>query len=125
MKENPSKVFIIQQPTPKEGGWVPDMSPAAQYGRLEFVFDAGDRPYSDPKKAVKVAKAKLKNFNPETDFLCWPNFADPAAQWVVIAVLVGMGFHKLRYLYWNKGRKQVAADRAGGGYYFPIEIDVA
>jgi hypothetical protein len=119
------KVFIIQHPKPRaKDGWQPDLSPAANYGQLRFVFDADDKIYADPATAMKKAVERLKEFDAETDFLCWTNFADPAGLWLVIQLLAAGGCKKLRYLYWSRGK------RAGGmtndaGYYFPVEIDVA
>lgn len=118
-------VWVIQQPRPKANGWVPDLASANRYGRIEFVFDAGDRAYSDPVAAVKKAKARLVNFDPEHDFLCWSHFGDPATLWLTV-FLLGQRTTRLKFLYWSRSKSAFLGAASGeeSGFYFPIEIDV-
>tara|TARA_R110001632_G_scaffold227969_4_gene362854 strand:- start:2440 stop:2793 length:354 start_codon:yes stop_codon:yes gene_type:complete len=116
-----SKVYIIQEPAPRSDGWTPDMSTAAEHGALVNVFDKADRIYADTAAAVEKAKSKLKDFNPEEDFLLWAGFADPSAQWVVSMSLVALGHNKVNFLFWSKRPSSVNKQ---GGYYFPITIKV-
>lgn len=118
-----SRVFIIQQPRPKGDGWVPNFEPATQYGRLEFVFDAGDRAYADPTEAKKKAASRLSDFHADKDFLLWANFGDPATLWLTIMLLVAIGNKKLKFLYWSRGR-QAGVMSNEAGFYFPVELDV-
>ena len=115
-----NKVYVIQRPIPNHNGWTPDLGPAAQYGPLEFVFDADDRVWADPTAAKTKLLSKLKVFNSETDYLCWHNSGDPAAVWLTIQVLASNGFKKLNYLYWQKPRKGSGVE---GGHYLPITLD--
>jgi len=122
-----SVVWVVQQPRPKANGWVPDLQSANRYGRIEFIFDAGDRAYSDPVAAVKKAKSRLVNFDPENDFLCWSHFGDPATLWLTV-LLLGQRATRLKFLYWSRSK---SASRnfsdlpsEESGFYFPIEIDV-
>jgi len=121
MTQKQSVVYVIQQPKPKEGGWTPNLQPAVEYGRIEFVFDAGDRIYADPKAALEKARTRLKDFDPENDYLLWPNFGDPASQWLVVAHLTANGFNTLRWLYWTRGRVGNAMSNENG-FYIPITL---
>lgn len=121
MPKSPT-VYVIQQPRPKPGGWVPNLEPATKYGKLEFVFDADDRAYTAPSDARAKLAGKLRNFNPDTDSLLWANFGDPATLWLTIMHLVAGGHQHLRFLYWSRGR---VGDHMSNdiGYYFPVELD--
>ena len=120
---NQSVVYAIQQPRPKEG-WTPNLQPATDFGRIEFIFDQGDRIYADPKAALKKARARLADFDPLTDYLLWPNFGDPAGQYLVCAYLTSLGYNALRWLYWSRGRIEGRASNENG-YYVPITLDVS
>lgn len=121
---NESTVFIVQRPRPRaKDGWMPNLQPATEYGKLEFIFASEDRAYASPKEARAKASARLHSFDPSTDFICWTNFGDPACMWIVIMLLVAKGHRTLRFLYWSRGIKdgQMSNDN---GYYAPIELDV-
>src|SRR5687768_3122822 len=75
-RETTGTVFIVQRPKPKSDGWVPDFSSASKYGRLDFIFDTDDKVWSNPTGAILKAQEKLKNFNPDVDYLLWPSFCD-------------------------------------------------
>lgn len=115
-----SKVFVIQHPIPNHAGWTPDLGPAAQYGALHYIFDVDDKVYVDPNSAKTKLISRLKDFNPEEDFLCWHNAGDPAAVWLTIQVLASGGVKKIKYLYWQKPRKHSGQS---GGHYLPIILD--
>lgn len=111
-------VFVMQRPKAKEGGWEPDLSPAMQYGKLEYVFDADDKPHASPTSALAKAKSRLANFDASRDYLLWPNFADISSMLIIVALLTRGGNTRLRYLTWKRTRASEA------GFYFPIEINV-
>lgn len=125
-----STVWVIQQPRPKANGWTPNLQSATTYGRIEFVFDAGDRAYADPGAAIRKARTRLAFFNPDKDYICWTHFGDPATLWLSI-MLLAQRFSKLKFLYWSRSRvvkartEEFPPEEDGGGFYFPIEIDVA
>lgn len=112
-----SKVYLMQEPLPKSDGWTPDLSMAAEHGAIKAIFDRGDRVYIDTDSAVEKARLRLKDFDPNEDFLLWVGFADPSVQWLVPMVLVDMGYKEINYLFWSK-----RPNSPNGGYYYPIKI---
>ena len=100
-------VFVIQQPVPNRHNWVPDLTPATEFGILKFIFNGGDNVYALPGPMMKKAQSILKDFDPEYDYLLWPNSGDPAALWTVCFSLVLMDFKKVRMLYCETFRTPV------------------
>lgn len=122
--ESTSTVFVIQQPRPKTGEkWVPNLQPATQFGKLEFIFEASDRIYADPTEGRKKAAARLADFDSDRDYLLWTNFGDPAALWLVIMLLTLGGHKRLRFLYWSRGRATTGGMSTENGFYFPVDLD--
>lgn len=122
------RVYVIHQPKPRPNGYCPELGGAQEYGTLEYVFDLDDRANTSPQTAVMQAGDRLRDFDPERDFLCWAGFGDPATLWVTIAVLTAMGHTRLRWLYWSKSRERWQADGNSTepqGYYAPLAIDVS
>lgn len=112
--EDRPTVWVAQEPTPRMGtGWVPDLSPAERFGHISFVFDAGEKPWTDPCAAISKIHARMMGFNPSHDFILWAQSGDPASFWLIIQTLTARGFHRLHYLYYQRE-----------GYYIPICGDV-
>jgi hypothetical protein len=117
------RVFITQQPAPNRSGWTPNLTPAAKYGALEFVFASEDKPFLDTTRALVVARAALLDFDPERDFVLWPNTGDPAAAWAVMLVLGNKGIRKVRTLYFE--RSMTNGERDGrNGFYTPVVFNL-
>ena len=115
-------VFITQRPVPrKDSNWLPDISSAAQYGKIEYVFEANLPLYTSPDKSLKEAQRILQNFDPEQDYLLWPNSGDPSSMWTCIMAITVLGFHRINFLYWN--RKLVDGQR-NGGFYAPVSYNL-
>lgn len=112
-----AKIYLIQEPMPKSDGWTPDLSTAAEHGAIVPVFEKNDKVYIDTVSAVAKAKERLKDFNPDEDFLLWAGFADPSAQWVTCLVLGSMNIKEAKFLFWSK-----RPSSPNGGYYYPIKI---
>lgn len=123
MPADKSTVYVIQQPRPKADGWTPNFEPATKYGKLDHIFDAGDRIYADPSSAKKKVLARLEKFDAENDFLLWSNFGDPASVWLTIMCLVAKGNLRLKFLYWSRGKSAEGMSNENG-FYFPVELDV-
>lgn len=117
-----SKVFVVQQPRPNNAGWTPNLSPAAAYGTIHYVFDGSDRPKDDTRQAMIKAAQRLMEFDPETDFVVWPYTGDPAGAWAVMLVLGNMDIDFIRVLCWE--RKLENGERTGDGFYTPIQFDL-
>lgn len=113
------RVFITQQPRPNARGWTPNFNPATQYGSLHFVFSGSDHPYCNPDQAIEDAAHVLSDFDPDNDYVLYPNTGDPAAIYTVLIVLARMPIDKIRFLYWE--RKMVDGVRSStDGFYSPI-----
>tara|TARA_R110000744_G_scaffold99427_1_gene191940 strand:- start:427 stop:816 length:390 start_codon:yes stop_codon:yes gene_type:complete len=115
-------VYIIQQAKAKPDGWVPNLEPATQFGKLQFIFDANDKIHLDPQEALKKAHKRLKDFNPDTDFICSTQSGDPSGLWLVITYLASSGNPVLKFLYWNRSVKGGSRTNEAG-FYYPVEID--
>jgi len=119
-----STVYVTQRPIPnKNTGWTPNLSPASQYGKLVYVFDNDKSVFSNPHKSLEKAKDALEDFNPDRDFLLWPNSGDPAALWVCIHALGGSGVPCINYLYWERGFDEAGKRSSSKGFYSPVKID--
>lgn len=114
-------VYIVQEPKPKNG-WTPDFSNAAEYGRFEHVFMPEQRVCSMPTRFFREAMKKLQWFNPDEDFILWPNLGDPTSLQCVCFALAKLGIKKVRFLYWN--RKRDADGNRNDGFYMPLEFNL-
>lgn len=117
-------VYVPQQPKPNKHGWHPDLSSAADYGKIEFVFSADERPASDLWRCLTDASIVLADFDPDKDYLCWPYSGDPVSLYISIMVLVYAGCEKIQFLNWNRKRDAQGNNIKGAGYYAPIAIEL-
>ena len=117
-------VFITQEPVPNRKGWMPDLSKAADYGAFDYVFPPRYQIHADTDAAVELAESKLANFNPETDFILYPNSGDPAACYVICMVLVAMGHDSVSFLYWNRAKDNTGNRLPNQGFYQPVKVRV-
>lgn len=116
-------VYVVQQPVPNRKNWVPDLTPANEFGAIEYVFKSDDNVYALPGPMMKKAQKIFKDFDPNNDYLLWPNTGDPAALWTCCFALAILGFDKISILYWN--RKRISGQRDyQQGFYVPITYDL-
>ena len=115
-------VYVTQQPTPNRKGWQPDLSPAAQYGAIKYVFDADTPVSSNPNIAQELAVERLLDFNPDTDYICYPNSGDPTSYAMVSGTLAWLGYEQFTVLAWNRDRDAQGNPRRDRGYYTPVTI---
>ncbi len=111
-------VYVSQQPVTNNRGWVPNLAPAMEYGKLKFVFPGGTHPYQTPNKSLSEAVDVLRKFDPEQDYLLWPNTGDPASMWACIMALVLLGVRSASYLYWQPEYRDKP------GHYIPVEYSL-
>lgn len=111
-------VYFFQQPVPNGKGWVPNLSPALPYGAFHFIFDSADRPYADAGEAQTKLESRLRKFNPDEDYLCWPNAGDMFSVYMVIAYLTRMGIEAVNMLVWQRARN----DGTKPGHYVPTSL---
>lgn len=116
-------VFVTQQPAPNKRGWTPDLTPAAQYGQIEYVFEGGEAVYANPQRSMQQAKARLKDFNPALDFVLYPGTGDPAAAYATIMAINSMGITDITYLYWDRIRDE-NGQRSNKGVYVPVKFSL-
>jgi hypothetical protein len=115
------RVFVTQKPKPNSKGWTPNLSPAAEYGAIHYVFQSSDAAFGNPDAAISAAKRKLESFDAEKDYVLWPN-SDPAAFMAVILALAKKGVHKIQMLYWE--RKLEDGKRSSSeGFYSTITFN--
>lgn len=116
-------VYLVQMPKPNRAGWQPDLTPATEFGEIKSVFSPDDSVYSLPAPMISKAMEVLKDFDPEKDFILWPNSGDPAAVWTCSFALVMLGFKKAKFLYYN--RKKIDGQRSyQKGFYVPLEYNL-
>lgn len=109
------KVFIVNEPdetrTPA-GRPMYDVTPAEQFGQVDFVFKANERsPVQDPTDAVDRAWEVLKEADSD-DYLVWAG-GDPLGLIIASAVMSDITERSFNYLKW---------DRAVGNYV-AVQID--
>lgn len=112
-------VFFFQQPVPNSHGWIPDLSPAAPYGELQFIFGIDEHPSKTPASLQLEAEERLKDFDPQRDYLCWCNSGDIFSIYIVIGILASKGIKKVQALSWNKARSH--EDK---GRYVPVTVPI-
>lgn len=119
-----SKVYVIQQPKPRAAdNWIPDLTPAAKFGAIHYIFSPSEAPHRDLLAAYKKIAEALEGFNIEEDYVCWCNFGDPAGLWLVIAYLY---YHlgAANFLYWSRGRDSDGKISNRKGFYTAMRIDL-
>lgn len=117
-------VYVTQQPVPNAKGWTPDLSSASEYGKIEFVFNGGEKIYALPGPSMNKARQMLKNFNAEEDYILWPGSCDPASLKVCMIVLVLLGVHKIKTLYWDRERDRDGNRSKSRGFYKPVTFEI-
>jgi hypothetical protein len=116
-------VFITQQPRVNSNGWVPNLGPAAKYGKFVYIYAGEDMPWCNTKSATEQAIATLAKFNPDEDFILYPNSGDPMAVFIIFSVLARMSINKITVLYWERNLVDGKRSRTDG-FYSPITLNL-
>ena len=117
-----ARVFVINQPVSSREGYTYDVSPAMQYGGINFIYRADDPlPSVDPTFAVVRAHDVLQDANPN-DYFVWAG-GDPFGMVVAIAVASEYLDGVIRYLRWDRGRDEKGRRTSRVGFYSPILVD--
>lgn len=112
-------VYVTQQPRPNARNWVPNLEPATQYGELKYVFSGDEAVYCNPVSMMQECWDRLKDFDPDEDYILWPNTGDPAACWAVIMTIMSYGLDKIQFLYWDR-KMDEDGRRTNEGFYTPV-----
>jgi len=113
------KVYISQRPGSNKRGWVPNFSPAIQYGQLSFVFNDDVQVFNLPDKGLVLANEVLKSFRPDVDFLVWPSTGDPIALYSCLFAIMAQGHKEVTFLNWQRDPQN-----RSHGYYEPVTLDM-
>lgn len=117
-------VFVIQQPSLNSRGWMPDLSSAASYGNIEYIFLGGEKVYALPGPSLFKARKVLREFDPDKDFVLWPGMGDPMAYAVAMIALSELGLDHIKFLYWDRTRDSDGGRTGHKGFYVPIPIHI-
>ena len=119
-------VFVICKPKPGPQGNTYDVSPAQEYGPIEFIFDAYQNPSSDPLASLRRVRDVLKNFDPDKDHIVTAG-GDPYSALLVGYVVAELEL-PLKYLRFERLRTRAEGSPPGqpniikSGYYIPVEL---
>lgn len=122
-------VFVVHKPRPPRSdrpGEARDLTPAAEHGHVEFIFEPSEQTSMMPGQAIRKCRQVLdaKNFG-DNDLLVWAG-GDPASLLIAGGVMLDMNRGTLNYLRWERERiapgEQLA--RARTGFYMPAKIKV-
>ncbi len=116
-------VYVVQQPRPfrdrATGNTFPkDLSSAQRYGKLVPILDAEDHPSLTPGPSLFQLQKKLRDFNPERDYICHAG-GDPMSLALALLVLRDLNLKEVQVLRWDRERS-TQGERLAGGFYVPV-----
>lgn len=100
------RVFLITEPTMTGAGFIPNFENANDHGELVVLLGEGYKASKAPARASDFINQKLidSEYNPESDFLLWVNFADIHNYLTAVAVIASnYNCTFIRTLAWAKG----------------------
>lgn len=116
-------VYVVQKPKPGPNLVTYDISPAQEYGDIQFVFDAYENPSSNPAYSLQKVRAVLAAFDPKLDHIVSAG-GDPYGLFLVGFVLNELKL-PLRWLRFERLRFRpgtIPEQGAKTGYYIPVEM---
>lgn len=118
------RVFLICQPSIRKDGSMPDLKPLAEHGEVILLVHAGDRPTFSPSE-TKVLQSriieKLRDFDPNQDFLVWAG-GDTLCAVMTGVALERLEFNRVRWLRYDRGRDPATGRRTdANARYVPVE----
>lgn len=94
--------YIKEDGTKKEKIWSPDLSTAASYGKIVYVFSKDYNPMMDAKKSYQIASAMLEKFDPNDDYLLELPNTGPAPARACIMAIMAKGIDDINFLNFHK-----------------------
>ena len=115
-------VFIVQKPKPGPQGITYDVTPAEEYGKIKFIFDAYENPSSHAAASIEKVRDALNEFDPENDYIIAAG-GDPYGLFLVGYVMNEFSY-PLRWLRFErvKQRPTPGQIQKTSGYYAPVEL---
>lgn len=115
-------VYVVQEPRPffdrVTGVTVSkDLSSAQRYGKIVPLLDSSDQPSITPGPSMFVMQKKLREFNPERDYICYTG-GDPMSLALALLTLRDMNYREVQVLRWDRER-DTEGNRKPGGFYVP------
>lgn len=115
-------VYVVHKPRPGGANKVTfDLSPALQFGSIEYIFDTRDQPGLTPGPSLLKALKVLKDFS-DDDYLCWAG-GDPSAMIIATAAAMQVNRGKVGYLRWERSRDAAGNVIPHAGYYVPNHVN--
>jgi FAD/FMN-containing dehydrogenase len=97
-------VFVVQQHQRRDtrsGAWrvVHDLTPARKHGQIEVLLSPTAIPFGDPTEIVEELHRKLREYNPDRDWLL--PMGNPALIGWAVAIAAEYGGGRVRTLIWS------------------------
>lgn len=113
-------VYLVQEPTvPKYGGKTLDVTPLIWWGKVRILMERSQAASFRPAQARIQIRERLKDFNPEIDYISIAG-GDTLAQVLVGAALVEMGHQYFNYLRFERSRLPDGTRDPSSGAYIPL-----
>lgn len=123
MSERP-RVFVINEPTVSRTGRRPDLHPMEKYGEVRTLVKEGEYPSFAPREALQRITERLRDFDPNRDFLAWAG-GEPLSAVMVGSLLADMDITDVRWLRYERpaspGRHGTISKRP---HYTVVEVPI-
>lgn len=115
-------VYLVQEPTvPKYSGKTLDVTPLIWWGKVRVLMERNQVASFRPAQARIQLRERLKDFNPEIDYLSIAG-GDTLAQVLVGATLLEMGHQFFNYLRFERTRLPDGTRDPSSGAYVAIRV---
>ena len=114
-------VYVVNRPVKNKFGWMPDLTDATRYGKLEVVFEANEKPQFLPGPSILKARRIMEDFGPD-DYLLWPGGGDPIAV-MITCMIAAEKSPQVQVLRWERNIEEGERDRRKG-WYMPVTLEL-
>ncbi|MDI3309276.1 MAG: hypothetical protein QJR07_19535 [Acetobacteraceae bacterium] len=120
-----SIVYLVQEPTvPKRAtSRVIDTTPLLWWGKVRILMERTQVASYRPAQAFIQINERLKNFDPEKDYIAVAG-GDSLAVIMVGAILAQLGHSHFRYLRFERSRLPDGTRDPSSGAYTPIRVPI-
>lgn len=115
-------VFVVQKPKPGPNGAIYDITPAQEFGTVNFIFDAYENPSSRPVAALEKVRATLADFDSAKDYVVAAG-GDPYGLFLVGFVMNEIGA-ELKWLRFERIKQKPVPGKQQEqeGYYVEVAL---